>query len=287
MFVLNDQWTPEVFAQLKPLLAKARDAAQQKLIKRRVERQWNWLRALELVGRANYDYNQWFYFDGSEKSRDQAKSAVAEALQFLRDPQIADMDVVADSRLASRIVSSYQDPLEDGRPFRPGKASGLPGYSDRDTFGDLWKSHDLVADLPKQWKFHEDDQGVGIRGRWYAPDIDDSAWKTIQIGNFWSNQGYPTTSIGWYRLSTVIPKGFEGRKLILFFGAVDLWAHIWVNGQDVADRFAYKLQRDERFSVDITPYVKPGQDNLVVVRVQDYDRQGGIWKSIKLVSPKQ
>ena len=283
MFVLNEQWTPEVFAELKPLLAAARAAAKQPVVQRRVERQWTWLRAYELLSQARWSYYQWSY-DANDARREQAKLAAAQAINFFEE--IADQDIVADDHLIKMIKVKYQSRLEKDRSFHAGKASGRPGYSDEETFGDLWDTYELIADLPKEWKFHEDNQGMGIKNQWYARGADDCEWQTIRIGEFWSNQGHPTVDIGWYRVSMPLGRELAKRKLMLYFGAVDVWAHVWVNGHDVVDRFCHRLEAGKRFSVNITPCVKLGQDNLIVVRVQDYERQGGIWKSIKLVSPK-
>ena len=237
------------------------------------------------VAQVRCAYYQWYY-DANDVRREQAKLALVQAIDFLEE--VADQDIIAEGDIIRRLKERFQNSLEvNSYFFNPGKASGRAGYSDDETFGDLWNTHELIADLPKEWKFHEDNQGIGIKKRWYKPAINDSGWDTIRIGEFWNNQGYPTVDIGWYRVSIPIGRELENRKLILFFGGVDLWAHVWINGHDVLDRFCYKLELDDRFSVDITPYIKPGQDNLIVVRVQDYERSGGIWKSIKLVSPRQ
>ena len=42
----------------------------------------------------------------------------------------------------------------------------------------------------------------------------------------------------------------------------------------------------DRFEVDVTPYVKPGERNLIAVRVEDTTGVAGIWKPVKLVTPK-
>ena len=43
---------------------------------------------------------------------------------------------------------------------------------------------------------------------------------------------------------------------------------------------------DKRFAIDISEFARPGEKNLIAMRVRDSLRMGGLWKSVKLVSPK-
>jgi hypothetical protein len=40
------------------------------------------------------------------------------------------------------------------------------------------------------------------------------------------------------------------------------------------------------FEVDVTGYLRPGARNQVTVRVHDSLAYGGIWKSVKLITPR-
>jgi hypothetical protein len=89
----------------------------------------------------------------------------------------------------------------------------------------------------------------------------------------------------WYRRTFVLPSGWEGRGVILHFEAVDWSAGIWVNGAWVgAHKGAY-----DRFSFDVTPFLKSSGQQEIVVSVDDPSShgeqprgkqqvpQGGIW----------
>lgn len=76
-------------------------------------------------------------------------------------------------------------------------------------------------------------------------------------------------SVLWYRRTVTLPKGFNGQKVLLHFGAVDWQADVYVNGQAAG---THKGGYDP-FSFDITPHLKRGQQEIVV-RVWDPSDDG-------------
>ena len=69
----------------------------------------------------------------------------------------------------------------------------------------------------------------------------------------------------WYKRNFTIPKSWRGRNIMLNFGAVDWQADVWVNGAKVGSHTGGYTP----FSLNITPALKNGGDNEVVVRVWD------------------
>lgn len=104
----------------------------------------------------------------------------------------------------------------------------------------------------------------------------------------------------WYRRSFTPPAAWQGRRLLLNFGAVDYRAAVWVNGQFVGSHEGGNTP----FSFDITAVAKPGVASTVMVRAEDpptdrfiprgkqywqlksrgifYTRTSGIWQSVWL-----
>jgi beta-galactosidase/beta-glucuronidase len=74
----------------------------------------------------------------------------------------------------------------------------------------------------------------------------------------------------WYERSFSIPKDWEGKNVLLHFGAVDWQAEIYVNDQQVGE---HKGGYDP-FSFDITPYLKKSGKQTVKVKVQDASDNG-------------
>ena len=74
----------------------------------------------------------------------------------------------------------------------------------------------------------------------------------------------------WYERSFSIPKDWEGKNVLLHFGAVDWQAEVYVNDQQVGEhRGGY-----DPFSFDITPYLKKSGKQTVKVKVQDASDNG-------------
>ncbi len=69
----------------------------------------------------------------------------------------------------------------------------------------------------------------------------------------------------WYRKKLSLPDGWNGHKVILHFEAVDWSSVVWVNGAWVGShRGAY-----DRFSFDITPFLKDKGQQEIIVSVDD------------------
>lgn len=74
----------------------------------------------------------------------------------------------------------------------------------------------------------------------------------------------------WYQRTLNIPAAWDGKQVMLNFGAVDYEAHVFIDGQLV------RLHNGtgSSFSCDITKYVKPGHSHNLVVQVNDNLRDG-------------
>ena len=101
----------------------------------------------------------------------------------------------------------------------------------------------------------------------------------------------------WYRRDVALPQDFEGKRIILNFGAVDQCATVWVNSTQVVSHLGGYLP----FSADITDAIENGRA-LITVRVTDdtdtgyhsrgkqkthrggiwYTPQSGIWQTVWL-----
>ena len=73
----------------------------------------------------------------------------------------------------------------------------------------------------------------------------------------------------WYHTTFKLPKGWNGRHVLLHFGAVDWQAQVWLNGIKLGTHTGGYAG----FSFDITPYLVGGQQELVV-RVWDPTTDG-------------
>ncbi|MHA1657705.1 MAG: glycoside hydrolase family 2 protein, partial [Promethearchaeota archaeon] len=69
--------------------------------------------------------------------------------------------------------------------------------------------------------------------------------------------------IVWYRIEFEIPSEFEGKRVLLHFGAVDYFSMVYLNGERVGSHEGGYVG----FSLDITDFIK--KNNVLVVRVED------------------
>lgn len=74
----------------------------------------------------------------------------------------------------------------------------------------------------------------------------------------------------WYHRAVEVPAAWEGKKILLNFGAVDYTSSIYVNGKLAGRHYG----GSSSFSVDVTRFVEPGKTADVVVWVQDDVRAG-------------
>lgn len=74
----------------------------------------------------------------------------------------------------------------------------------------------------------------------------------------------------WYQRNLSIPAGWEGKKILLHFGAVDYLSEIFIDGKFINRHFG----GSSSYTVDLTRYVKPGQNHNLVVFVKDDQRSG-------------
>ena len=164
------------------------------------------------------------------------------------------------------------------------RARDMPGYHDQSTFGDLWKTHELITDLPKIWSFRLDFRDEGRRRDWGGAVVDNTQWQPIKIGEWWEPQGHQYDGIAWYRIEFMLPAATKGKNLSLSFGAVDESATVYLNGTKIGEHDRGDRGWDQRFEIALGDAAAFGKTNIVAVRVHDRSGFGGIWKSVKLVS---
>lgn len=123
--------------------------------------------------------------------------------------------------------------------------------------------------LNGQWGFHFDDGNVGIAEKWYV-GRSFSRQITVPFTSESKLSGIQDTSfhdVVWYKKTVQLPSEFQGRRILLHFGAVDYEASVWVNGQHAISHVGGHTP----FQADITELLTAG-DNVIVVRAQDLSR---------------
>lgn len=153
--------------------------------------------------------------------------------------------------------------------------------------------------LPDEWQFAFDPDGVGETQRWFAPDFDTSHWDKIgdrstwdkqPVGQAWQAQhGTDYAGAAWYRTSFTAPAKLDQAWLV--FGAVAVSCKVWVNGQLVYERphpiWGSPDAWMQPFEVDVTKAVHAGQPNVVTVAARSTSGSGGIWQPVWVAYPTE
>jgi hypothetical protein len=136
------------------------------------------------------------------------------------------------------------------------------------------KAGTLVALAPRQVPFRTDPHEEGIFAGWQQPGLDETGWALVDTTRpfyrqgFDDARGYPYVGHIWYRIKVDVPATAQGKKIMLSVPVVVTEAWCWVNGTYAGHRpYQEAYIRPAEMELDITPLVRPGQPNVVAIRV--------------------
>lgn len=138
------------------------------------------------------------------------------------------------------------------------------------------------------WKFNWVKDADSRPTDFWKTGFNDKGWDDLQVPAVWELNGYgdpiyvnvgyawrnqfqnnppevPTENnhVGSYRREIVVPASWKGKDIIAHFGSVTSNMYLWVNGRYVGYSEDSKLEAE----FDLTPYLKPGQKNLIAFQV--------------------
>jgi hypothetical protein len=152
------------------------------------------------------------------------------------------------------------------------------------------------VNLNGEWSFKFDAQDSGLAGRWFAANT--GFPEKIMVPFPWGStlSGVPdTATIGWYARAIRAPETWQGQRIFLVIGACDWETQAWLDGKPLGShRGGYTP-----FEFELTPFLKPGQDHRLILRVDDtarafklegkqgYGNARGIWQTVYLEARAQ
>ena len=162
----------------------------------------------------------------------------------------------------------------------------------------------------KGWKFTREDQA-----EFAAVAFNAVAWQSVTVPHDWAiygpfsihndqqhtaiqqdgqteamehagrTGGLPFVGTGWYRLHFEVPDFKEGKQATLLFDGAMSQAQVYLNGQAVGQwPSGYNS-----FYFDVTPYLLPGQENVLAVRLENQVESSrwypgaGLYRNVHLV----
>ena len=130
--------------------------------------------------------------------------------------------------------------------------------------------------LNEDWRF-ERQVNPGSEVEWqfrdaWKPDFDDSRWSKVFLPHSWDQTAHMPwvalghwRGIGWYRKLFNVPALSSGQRVFLEFEGAMQVAKVWVNGSPAGEHAGGYTG----FVFDVTDLVRPGQENLLAVRLDD------------------
>ncbi len=141
----------------------------------------------------------------------------------------------------------------------------------------------LLIQFSPDWKFSPGDDP-----EWSDRDYNDSDWDEIEVPAAWEEQGYKLhDGYAWYRKKVTIPSDIPGGHLVLFLGKIDDDDEVYFNGKlightgNIDSRNSgwnnWDNWKKERFYYLPKSLIKPGQKNVIAIRIYDRHGQGGLY----------
>ena len=164
--------------------------------------------------------------------------------------------------------------------------------------------------LDSNWKFSKGDVPNAAQ-----PGFQDAKWQTVSVPHDWAiygpfdgkndlqdvkieqnnekaatlksgrTGGLPFIGTGWYRRKLAVPGFGPGQRAVLLFDGAMSDAHVFVNGQEVGFwPYGYNS-----FSLDITSFLKPGDGNVLAVRLRNQPEASrwypgaGLYRNVHLI----
>jgi beta-galactosidase len=133
------------------------------------------------------------------------------------------------------------------------------------------------------------------------PATNDSNWRSLTLPHDWAIEGpfrdtlenntglLPWKGIGWYRKHFFVPEDDRGKRTYIEFGGAMANSGVWINGK-YAGGWPYGYSS---FRLDLTPYIIPGRDNIIAVRLdtKKWDSRwypgAGIYRNVWLIKTSQ
>jgi len=128
------------------------------------------------------------------------------------------------------------------------------------------------------WKMGSYPVGEGEKQKVYSATFEDRGFRTVKVpgevqlelGLKGMDRYYQSKELStinekewWYRKQFVVPKEERGKLLRLKFEGVDYYATVWLNGERLGEHEGAYVA----FSYDVSPIVKFGAENTLVVKV--------------------
>ncbi len=157
----------------------------------------------------------------------------------------------------------------------------------------LWSQTRQKQTINESWKFYKGDVADA-----FNPSFDDGKWEKITLPHTWNIEDIQDDPYGWYRgpswyrKTLNIDPFMQGKRIYLCFEAANQLTSVYVNGLKAGEDH---IGGYTPFKYDITDMVKPGNVNIIAVKVDnaynenitpllaDFVFYGGIYRDVSIL----
>lgn len=160
----------------------------------------------------------------------------------------------------------------------------------------------VIQNFNKNWKFYYADT-IDQKMDYKEAGYNDAKWRVLNLPHDWSIElpfakenpatpegGALPGGIGWYRKTFTVPVSSKNKQISVEFDGVYRCSEVWINNH----LLGFRPNGYISFQYNITPYLKFGQANTIVVKV-DNSKQinsrwysgSGIYRNVRLVTTNQ
>ena len=185
--------------------------------------------------------------------------------------------------------------------------AGTSGASEIYDFNPGWMfMHSDHQIAPKEYKEHKSiwagAKAATSDAVWEFTSLkfDESDFHPVNLPHDWAvedgfypdedgEQGYRKRGWGYYRKRFFVPANWKGKRVEIQFGGIATHSTIWVNQM----LFHHNFSGYNTFTIDITPALMYGRDNVIAIEVNSAVFEGwwyegaGIYRDVKLIVSNQ
>lgn len=176
-------------------------------------------------------------------------------------------------------------PAAVAKQYRVASPIPLPEHPRPDFEREAWQN------LNGTWQFQLDPGNVGEREGWARSGLPSP--QQILVPFSWAaplSGVKDSANIGWYARDITVPADWRGKRVFLVIGASDWHTTAWLDGQLLGSHQGGYTP----FEFELTPYLRPGEPQRLVIRVDDaprpfklegkqgYGNARGIWQTVYL-----
>jgi sialate O-acetylesterase len=117
----------------------------------------------------------------------------------------------------------------------PRKIAESGQYADPALADKRLRENDAVQ---KQWHdlLRRSDEGLPENAEWFKTDLDDSAWKEMELPGFFTGEGLEEfCGVVWLRKNIAVPAELTGRELKIWLGTIVDADTVYINGREVGN----------------------------------------------------